>query len=74
MHVHHVLTADFENELPNRFQKRQALDVTSRAADFGNDNVILRFVGDLADPIFDHVGDMGNDLHRFPEVIAAALF
>ena len=35
---------DFENELPNRFEKRQAFDVSSRASDFRDDDVVFAFV------------------------------
>ena len=39
VHVHDILRADFEDELPDRFQKRQPLDVARRSADFRDDNV-----------------------------------
>ena len=44
VHVHHILRADFENELANRFQKRQPFDVAGRAADFRDDDVVFAFV------------------------------
>ena len=74
MHRHNILRTDFENELANRFQKRQTFDVTSRAADLGNHHVVFRFLGNFADPIFDFIRYVRNDLHRFAEIIAAPLF
>ena len=64
--------ADFEDELADRFQKRQTFDVAGGAADFRDDDVGLGLVGKLADPVFDFVGDVRNDLHGVAEVIAAA--
>ena len=43
VHVHDVLRADFENELADRFEKRQPFDVAGRAADFGDDDIVLCF-------------------------------
>ena len=43
VHVEHILRADFEDELPDRFQKRQTLDVAGGAADLGNDDVVFAF-------------------------------
>ena len=43
VHVHDILRADFENELPDRFQKRQPLDVAGRAANFRDDDVGFAF-------------------------------
>ena len=36
-----VVVADFQRELADGFQERQALDVAGRAADFGDDDVRL---------------------------------
>ena len=52
VHVHHVLRADFENELPDRFEKRQAFDVAGRSADLGDDDVVFALVGNLANARF----------------------
>ena len=74
MHVDDVLRADFENELPDRFEERQSFDVAGRSADFGDDNVVFAFVGKFANAIFDDIGDVRNHLHGFAEIIAASLF
>ena len=71
VHVHDVLRADFENELPDRFQKRQPFDVAGRAADFRDDDVGFAFRRDFADAVLDFVGHVRNHLHGFAEVIAA---
>ena len=69
----HILRPDFENELPDRFQKGEPFDVAGRAADFRDDDVVFAFVGKFTDAIFDHIGDVRNHLHGFAEIIAAAL-
>ena len=69
----HVLRADFEHELPDRLEERQAFDVAGGAADLGDDDVAFRFVRQLAHARLDLVGDVRNDLHGFAEVIAAPL-
>ncbi len=48
VHVDDVLRADFENELPDRFEERQPFDVAGRAADFGDDDVGFALGRDLA--------------------------
>ena len=73
MHVHDVLRANFENELPDRFQKRQTFDVSGSAADLRDHDVVFAFIGKFADPIFDHIGDVRNHLDSFAEIIAASL-
>ena len=70
-----VFGAEFEAHLADGFEKRQGLDVTHRATDFDQDDV--RRVGtarNFAEGGFDFVGDVGNYLDGFSEVIAAALF
>ena len=47
VHVDDVLRADFEDELPDRFEKRQAFDVAGRSADFRDDDVDLFRIGHL---------------------------
>ena len=74
MHGHDILRADFEIELPDRFQKRKTFDVARRSSDFGDHDVVFLFVGNFADPIFDFVGHVRNHLYGFAEIIAATLF
>ena len=74
VHVHHVLRADFENELPDRFEKWQAFDVAGRSTDLRDDDVVFALVGKFANAVFDYVGDMRNHLHGLAEIIAAPLF
>src|SRR5262249_27584953 len=54
------------------FEKRKGLDVADRAADFDDDHV--NAFGNFLDDGFDLVGDVRNHLHRFSEIVAAALF
>src|SRR4030095_868361 len=67
-----VIAAELDRHLPDRFQKRQRLDVAYRTADFHDRH--FRFARTAAYKALDLVGDMRNDLHRATEIIAAALF
>ena len=62
--------ADFQSQLPDRFEERQRLDIAHGAADF--DQHDIHAFADGQDASLDLVGDMGNDLHRAPEIVAAA--
>jgi len=63
--------------LPHGFQKGQRFNIAHGAADFDNGNVRRTVPGRLRpalDKGLDFVGDVGNDLNRFAQVIAAPLF
>ena len=68
-----VLPAHLARDLTNCLQKRLGLDITRRAADLGDDDIGVRRLSDLVDEGLDLVGDVRNDLHRLPEVLAVAL-
>ncbi len=68
-----IVVADLQRELADRFEKRQALDIAGRAADFGDDDVGFGFFGEDVDAVFDFVGDVRNDLHGLAEIFAFAL-
>ena len=44
MHVHHIFGPDFKNELANGLEKRKTFDVSSRASDFRDHDVVFAFV------------------------------
>ncbi len=71
MDIQHIRLAHIEGELANGFQKRQALDVADRAADFGDDDIHV-IGGQLADRRLDLVGHVRNDLHGAAQVFALA--
>src|SRR3954468_13551840 len=71
VNVERVLAADILAQLADRFDERQALDVAHGAADLDEDDVDI--LGDRLDRILDLVGDVRDDLHGAPEVIAAPL-
>ena len=73
VHVDHILWADFENELADRFQERQTLDVARRSADLGDDDIGVAFRRHFTNAILDLVGHVRNHLHSFTQVIAAPL-
>ena len=68
--VERVLAADVLAQLADRFEERQALDVADRAADLDEHDVDV--ARDGADAVLDLVGDVRNDLHGAPEIVAAA--
>ena len=59
--------------LADGLQERQRLDVADRAADLHDDHVRAPVAGDPPDALLDLVGDVGDDLDRAAEVVAAAL-
>jgi len=61
----------FHAHLPDRLEKRQRLDIAHGAADLHHGHVEI--VGPQADLALDLVGDVGNDLHRATEIVAAPL-
>ncbi len=65
----HVLRSDLEGELPHRLQERQALDVTGRAADLGDEDVRILAAG--IDALLDFVGHVRDHLHGLAQVVAA---
>ena len=62
---------DIEAELPDRLEKRHALDVADSAPNLDQHDVHV--AGGRPDSVFDFVGDVWNDLYRPSEVVAAAL-
>ena len=71
VNVERVLAADVLPQLADRLEERQALDVADRPADLDEDDVDV--VRDGADAVLDLVGDVRDDLHGAPEVVAAPL-
>ena len=56
-------------KLANRFEKRQALYIPDRAAYFAEHEIHV--VRPYMQEVFDFIGDVGDDLDGFAEVIAA---
>ena len=72
VHVTDVVATDFEAVLTDGFEERQDLDVADGATDFGDDDIDI--VGrQRPDALLDLVGDVRNDLHRAPEIVASPL-
>ena len=69
----HVAGPSLEGELANGLQERQSLDVTDRAADFGDEHVGPRLGGQMGDAPLDFVGDVRNDLHGLAQIHPIAL-
>ena len=66
-----VLAAELLAHLADGFEEGERLDVADGAADL--DDGDLAVGGDLAHGVLDLVGDVGDDLDGFAEVVAAAL-
>src|SRR3990172_437072 len=72
VHEHAVAGPVLETHLPNRFQKRQRLDVADGTADFNQRDVGAARA--KLDATLDLIGDMRDDLHRGAEIVAASFF
>jgi hypothetical protein len=72
VHEQSVLASKFLAHLADRFDEWQGFDVADCAADF--DDADVHVLRDLLHRCFDFIGDVGNHLHGFAEVIAAAFF
>ena len=73
MNKHDIAVAGFQSELADGLQKRQALDVARRAADFGDDDVGFGFFGEEVNAVFDFVGDVRDHLDGLAEIFPLAL-
>ena len=67
-----VLAAEVLAHLADGFEEGERFDVADGAADLYDGNFAVR--GDFAHRVLDLVGDVGDDLDGFAEIIAAALF
>ena len=74
MDVQQVRAADVLAHLADRLEERQRFDIANGPADLDDHDVGVAVPGDPADPLLDLVGDVGDDLDRAAEVVAAALF
>src|SRR5437016_6030276 len=74
MNEHSILAPFFVAHLTNRFEKWQRFDVADRAANLDNQHVCFAVNCHRPNRFLNFVGDVRNDLNRFTEIIAAALF
>ncbi|OIQ69590.1 hypothetical protein GALL_488070 [mine drainage metagenome] len=72
MHQQAFAARAFVDELADRLEERQALDIANGAADFAKHEIDLIFT-DVKE-VFDFIGDVRDDLNGFAEVVATALF
>ena len=71
MQIEDVVAPDVVTHLADRFEVREALDVTDRPSNLGDDDVRV-FGGQAPDPRLDLFGDVRDDLDRRTEELAAA--
>src|SRR5580698_5441960 len=67
-----IVTAEVLAHLTDGFEEWEGLNIAYSAADLDNSDVTVG--RDLAHGVLDLVGDVGDDLDSFAEVVAAALF
>ena len=60
-------------QLADGLDKRQRLDIAHGAPDLGDDEVILAGGAQQLDVALDFIGDMGDNLDRLAQIVAAAL-
>ena len=72
MDIHRAFAADLDAKGADSLQKRQTLDVAYRAADF-NDQYVATLAR-LFDAIDDLAHDVRDNLDRFAQIVASALF
>ena len=70
---HAVLPPHLSCRLADGLQKGLGLDVAHGAADLGDDHIGPGLPSRGVDPALDLVGDMGDDLHRPPQIIPVPL-
>ena len=70
---HHAVAAKLPLELAHRLKERQRLNVAHRATYLGDYKVILASAAQQLHAALDLVGDVRNDLHSLPQVVATAL-
>ena len=73
MNIACVVPADFQADLTDGLDKRLALDIADRTADFGDNNVRVGLFADPVNKPLDFIGNVGNGLHRGAEVSALPL-
>ena len=71
MDVEHIVATDLFLDLADRFEKRQALDIAYRAADFCDDDIGAVSGRNIIDALLDLIRDVRDDLHRLAQIIAA---
>ena len=68
-----VAGAGFQGKLAQGLEKRKAFDIPGCAADFRDEHIAILILTHQAKPAFDLLGDMGDDLDGFSEIIPAPL-
>ena len=69
--AHTLVGLQLVSELTDRLHERQAFDITDRAAEFAQDEIVIVLVGQRE--LLDRVGDVRNHLYGRAEIVAAAL-
>ena len=72
MDVEHVIAPHVLAHLPDRLEKRQALDVADGAADLDDEHLGGLRPGQTRDALFHLIGDVRDHLNRATQVIPTA--
>lgn len=79
VNLHEVVLARTSPQLAHSLDEGHALDITHRASQLNDADIRLLarvidgYACHLLNPVLDRIGDVGNDLHGFTQVVALAL-
>jgi hypothetical protein len=77
--LHEVVLARTSPQLTHSLNERHALDIAHCASQFDNADIGLlarvvdRYPRHFLDPVLDGIGNVGDDLHGFTQIVALAL-
>ena len=74
MDIDRVPGTQLPAHLADRFQKGQTLDITDGPADLDDRHIHIAITRNLFDATLDLIGNVGNDLNSFSQIIASAFF
>ena len=68
-----IIITHLQDELADRFQKRQPLDIAGRSADLGDKDIGVADLLEATNTTLDLVGDVRDNLYRLSEIVSPAL-
>ena len=63
-----VVLTQLKAHLPQGFQVRKRFDIPYRSTNFSDDNIVFTRFFQQTDPSLDLIGNMRDNLDRFPEI------
>lgn len=74
MNDQRIIGADVPFYLAHSFDEGKRFDIAHRAANLGDDDIVLAAFTKQKDVALDFIGDVRDDLYRFAKVFALSLF